>query len=384
MNFEDYETLPTQNPVTHMTAGAIAGVMEHCIMYPLDSVKTRMQSLRMTNNGTIMETMRYMVKQEGVLRPIRGMSAVVLGAGPAHALYFATYEHSKHTLSTLTKHRHDHLVHGFSGCLASLVHDAVSNPTEVVKQRLQMYNSAYRNVFECVTKVYRTEGIRAFYRSYLTQVTMNVPFQTLHFMTYEFTQSVVNKERAYDPTAHALCGAVAGAIASAATTPLDVCKTVLNTQESQAKANNLLEAANRIFKAGGLLGFFKGMKARVLYQMPAAAICWSSYETMKYLLTRPTLHETRSVPEPAKDKMLQLRLVLPQASVQAKNSLSRPEDESESSGGGSGPSGEGPVSSRGVKTMEMPAVSGANIYGVLGLNTIHQAESPTPNFRHST
>lgn len=41
MNFEDYETLPTQNPITHMTAGAIAGVMEHCIMYPLDSVKVR-------------------------------------------------------------------------------------------------------------------------------------------------------------------------------------------------------------------------------------------------------------------------------------------------------------------------------------------------------
>lgn len=40
MNFEDYETLPTtQNFTTHMTAGAIAGVMEHCIMYPLDSVK---------------------------------------------------------------------------------------------------------------------------------------------------------------------------------------------------------------------------------------------------------------------------------------------------------------------------------------------------------
>lgn len=41
MNFEDYETLPTANVVTHMSAGAIAGVMEHCIMYPLDSVKVR-------------------------------------------------------------------------------------------------------------------------------------------------------------------------------------------------------------------------------------------------------------------------------------------------------------------------------------------------------
>lgn len=40
MNFEDYETLPpTTNVSTHMTAGAFAGVMEHCVMYPLDSVK---------------------------------------------------------------------------------------------------------------------------------------------------------------------------------------------------------------------------------------------------------------------------------------------------------------------------------------------------------
>lgn len=40
------------------------------------------------------------------------MSAVVAGAGPAHACFFATYEHAKHSLQTLTRHRHDHLTHG--------------------------------------------------------------------------------------------------------------------------------------------------------------------------------------------------------------------------------------------------------------------------------
>lgn len=39
MNPDDYETLPTDNVGTHMIAGAIAGIMEHCVMYPLDSVK---------------------------------------------------------------------------------------------------------------------------------------------------------------------------------------------------------------------------------------------------------------------------------------------------------------------------------------------------------
>lgn len=43
MNPDDYETLPTDNVGTHMIAGAIAGVMEHCVMYPLDSVKVSKQ-----------------------------------------------------------------------------------------------------------------------------------------------------------------------------------------------------------------------------------------------------------------------------------------------------------------------------------------------------
>ncbi|XP_075986873.1 mitochondrial iron transporter mitoferrin isoform X2 [Anticarsia gemmatalis] len=284
MNFEDYESLPTQNSVTHMTAGAIAGVMEHCIMYPLDSVKTRMQSLRSAHNSTITETFRHMVQREGLLRPIRGMSAVVLGAGPAHACFFATYEHCKHTLSHYTRHRHDHIIHGLSGCIASLVHDAVSNPAEVVKQRLQMLNSPYRGVWECARHVYRSEGARAFYRSYGTQVAMNVPFQALHFVTYEWCQSALNPARAYDPRAHALSGACAGALAAAATTPLDVCKTVLNTQEGPARAERLLDAGRHVLRASGPLGFFRGVQARVLYQMPAAAICWLTYETFKHAL----------------------------------------------------------------------------------------------------
>lgn len=39
MNFDDYEQLPTPSTATNMTAGAAAGVLEHCVMYPMDSIK---------------------------------------------------------------------------------------------------------------------------------------------------------------------------------------------------------------------------------------------------------------------------------------------------------------------------------------------------------
>ncbi len=39
MNIEDYEQLETPSIAINMTAGALAGILEHCIMYPMDSVK---------------------------------------------------------------------------------------------------------------------------------------------------------------------------------------------------------------------------------------------------------------------------------------------------------------------------------------------------------
>lgn len=39
MEFDDYESLPSGNVAIHMTAGAVAGIMEHCVMFPVDSVK---------------------------------------------------------------------------------------------------------------------------------------------------------------------------------------------------------------------------------------------------------------------------------------------------------------------------------------------------------
>ena len=39
---EDYESLPPSCTVgVHMVAGAFAGLMEHCVMYPFDFVKVR-------------------------------------------------------------------------------------------------------------------------------------------------------------------------------------------------------------------------------------------------------------------------------------------------------------------------------------------------------
>ena len=45
MEDSEYESLPTEKATVHLAAGALAGVMEHCVMYPVDCVKVRWDSI---------------------------------------------------------------------------------------------------------------------------------------------------------------------------------------------------------------------------------------------------------------------------------------------------------------------------------------------------
>lgn len=157
----------------------------------------------------------------------------------------------------------------------------------VVKQRLQMYNSPYKGALNCAKTVYQKEGLRAFYRSYTTQLSMNIPFQVTHFISYEFLQDRFNYVRKYDPVSHMLSGAGAGAMASVMTNPLDVAKTLLNTRaqfKGEQRIVGMLNAMVAIYKTSGVRGYYRGVTARMLYQMPSTAICWSVYEFFKHAL----------------------------------------------------------------------------------------------------
>jgi len=322
-SMDDYESLPESlHPAVHMAAGALAGIGEHCVMYPIDVVKTRMQCINPdphANYRGIGHAMREMMTKEGFFRPVRGMHVVAIAAGPAHALYFSIYERMKVELSGRSQAGHNPIANGVAGCFATLLHDALMVPADAIKQRLQVYASPYSGAIDCIQKIHSREGLSVLYRSYTTQLTMNIPFHAIHLITYELFQDRLNYSRNYDPLSHVISGGAAGALAAAVTTPLDVCKTLLNTQEcclaptggptctlsrsptvtatattstvvATEEAKGLLTAVRVIYVQGGGMAFFKGLTPRVLYQMPSTAVAWSCYEFVKHFLAgKPTI-----------------------------------------------------------------------------------------------
>ena len=134
---DDYESLREGASLsTVMTAGAIAGVMEHCIMFPVDCVKTRMQALACDKtkfkSTSISANLINIMKTEGLFRPLKGVQPLVLGAGPAHAVYFACYEHLKSEMTPMAQRSilPETVVHGVAGAAATVLHDAVMTPAD--------------------------------------------------------------------------------------------------------------------------------------------------------------------------------------------------------------------------------------------------------------
>ena len=229
------------NNIVHgNTAGSIAGSVEHMAMFPVDTLKTRMQALGGGSSTcpvhpfNIRQALTSILKFEGPSSLYRGIAAMGLGAGPAHAVYFSVYELCKQTFSSSTTNNNS-LVHAASGVCATVTSDAVFTPMDVVKQRLQLKSSPYKGVVDCVRRVAVEEGVGGFYKSYRTTVVMNAPFTAVHFAAYEAAKRgmmELSPEIADDGRwmVHATAGAAAGALAAAVTTPLDVVKTQLQCQ----------------------------------------------------------------------------------------------------------------------------------------------------------
>eukprot|EP00249_Psilotum_nudum_P014577 c24897_g1_i1 orf=1510-2538(+) len=311
--YEDDKSMPSKNEVVvmdhtdqlhdgvgfsqYMIAGSIAGMVEHMAMFPVDTLKTRMQMLASaggSSHSALSRSFISIMKAEGPLGFYRGIGAMGLGAGPAHAVYFSVYELCKNRFGG-NRAGHHPVAHAAAGIVATLASDAVFTPMDVVKQRLQLSGSPYRGVTDCMRVIFQEEGVRAFYASYRTTVVMNAPFTAVHFSTYEAMKKVlmdISPEKASEEhlIVHTIAGGAAGALAGAVTTPLDVVKTRLQCQgvngAERFSNSSIGDALKKIIAKEGLAALLKGLKARVLFHTPAAAICWSTYESTKSFLQR--------------------------------------------------------------------------------------------------
>jgi solute carrier family 25 iron transporter 28/37 len=207
------------------------------------------------------------------------------GAGPAHAIYFAVYEQSKLWLRINKEGDAARAAWKCSvaGALATVSADAVMNPFDVVKQRMQMQNSPFnKGIIDCFRRLWADEGVLVFYRSYPATLLLNIPFHMIQFPIYERLRHALGHN---DARGHLVAGGVAGGVAAFCTTPIDVVKTTLQTTPRQVtRVHSMWSATRTVWQDYGATGFFRGALPRTIAFIPSTAICWSCYEYFKRVI----------------------------------------------------------------------------------------------------
>ncbi|XP_060660570.1 mitochondrial 2-oxodicarboxylate carrier [Drosophila nasuta] len=156
-----------------------------------------------------------------------------------------------------------------SGGTTGIVEVSLLTPLDFVKTRLQLQiNSAtkadsnYNGLIDAFAKIYRQEGITAFWRGMIPPLLSDTPRRAIKFMAFEQLKPVFLFGAA-SPTfiTYVLAAGIAGMIEGSLQNPFEVVK--ITQQANRKKKLNTATVAKKIFKKGGfgLQGFFKGVTA---------------------------------------------------------------------------------------------------------------------------
>ncbi|KAJ7133430.1 mitochondrial carrier domain-containing protein [Mycena epipterygia] len=254
-----------------LIAGGLAGTAVDLLFFPIDTVKTRLQAPQGFSGA-------------GGFRGIyKGVGSVVIGSAPGAAVFFATYDTLKHN-SPLPVHL-EPVTHMLSASVAEIAACLVRVPTEVIKTRAQ--TSAYgpgQSSLTAAKFVLSSDGWRGFYRGFGSTIMREIPFTSIQFPLYELMKSRLSTLTQRKPLyAHeaAVCGSIAGGIAAALTTPLDVLKTrvMLDMRDpTKEKLPSLPARLRGIYAAEGASALFAGVIPRTLWISAGGAVFLGVYE----------------------------------------------------------------------------------------------------------
>ncbi|RAL11548.1 putative mitochondrial carrier protein [Aspergillus homomorphus CBS 101889] len=314
-------------------SGAFAVVVTDFMVYPFDTLKTRIQS---PNYSTVYkDATTGNVKRSLLFKGLyQGVRSVVLATIPASGAFFTTYESIKQTLThlststtttTTTNNQKESIlptpvIHSLASCTAEAVSCFILTPAEVLKQNAQMVNDTVgenispetqartrkrRSVTLTVLRRFRHQPWKL-WSGYTALLGRNLPFRgfSFRFLSESSQEGTANapdsdsdsnatsiSERVY---VTGIAGSVAGTISSVVTTPIDVVKTRMmlaatssssqSEDRKQKRGPSAWAVGKEVYRREGVKGLFRGGALRAFWTAISFGIYLGMYEGGKVYL----------------------------------------------------------------------------------------------------
>ncbi|KAI1297013.1 hypothetical protein EDD11_007268 [Mortierella claussenii] len=324
-------------------AGAIAGVTEIGVMYPLDLVKTRLQlqqaitSRTLRLDGTIagsttaartpgsiatvsasakavaatpiryaslIDCLRKTIQQEGLISLYRGVLPPLLAEAPRRAIKFGANEQWGFALKKLFSL--DQLTAtqaGFVGSMAGATEAFLVTPFDLVKVRLQDPSSlgVYNGTLDCMRKILGQEGIMTFYHGIETTIWRHATWSGVYFMAIHIFRTAF-PERSGTPKRESMlrnfvAGTIGGTLGTLVNTPFDVVKTrIQNQRKGNSTYGWAFSSMVKISREEGFRALYKGLTPKLVRLGPGGGLLLVVFDRVSELM-RKQIVESVDVPD---------------------------------------------------------------------------------------
>ncbi|KAJ5411398.1 uncharacterized protein N7487_005757 [Penicillium crustosum] len=196
-------------PTSQFMSGGFGGMVAQCFVYPLDTLKFRMQCETVKDgpkgNQLIAATARKVWNKNGLVGFFRGLPLGLVGMFPYAAIDLSTFEYLKRTL--LAKKARDCGCHeddvplgnfatGAIGAMSGGFSASIVYPLNVLRTRLQtqgtiMHPPTYTGIGEVLSITLKTEGPRGLYKGLTPNLLKVAPAMSISYVVYENAKRIL-------------------------------------------------------------------------------------------------------------------------------------------------------------------------------------------------
>ncbi|XP_023577629.1 mitochondrial 2-oxodicarboxylate carrier isoform X2 [Octodon degus] len=237
-----------------IVAGGSAGLVEICLMHPLDVVKTRFQLQRSTADPnsykSLGDSFRMIFRTEGLFGFYKGILPPILAETPKRAVKFFTFEQYKKLL-------------GYVSLSPGLQPSTLTYAREIIKKD--------------------GLGLRGLNKGFTATLGRHGVFNMVYFGFYFNVKNIIPVNK--DPTLEFLrnfgIGLLSGTIASVINIPFDVAKSRIQGPQpvpGEIKYRTCFKTMATVYQEEGIFALYKGLLPKIMRLGPGGAVMLLVYE----------------------------------------------------------------------------------------------------------
>lgn len=283
-------------------AGAAGGVSAISVFYPLNIVRTKLQTDDPNKPARSMAAVtQEIIESDGIPGLFTGWWGQVVALGTSNFVYFYMYNMLKVIVQKKTNATITPAVNLAVGAVAGVVNVLATTPLWMVCTQLAVQAKQgskeggaepYAGMWDGLTRCYKAEGIDGLWKGLGPNLAL-VSNPTIHFFVYERVRIIAAKIAAkrgspINSLEFFAMGAIAKAVATVLTYPIQIAQSQLRNdrkgKDGKRKYTGSVDCLMKIYATAGLGGWFRGMGAKLWQTVLTAAFQFMTYEKMRLLV----------------------------------------------------------------------------------------------------